>query len=51
MAEVLRVMLEQGKVQADPRTNSLVVLADDEAWARAERIIRGLDLPVPEAGQ
>lgn len=48
MAEMLRVMLEQGKVQADPRTNSLVVLADDEAWARAERIIRGLDLPVPE---
>ena len=48
MAEVLRVMLEQGKVQADPRTNSLVVLADDEAWARAERIIQGLDLPVPE---
>ena len=49
VANVVRVMVESGKVEADDRTNSLVILADDATWARVGEIVAALDLPKPEA--
>lgn len=51
VADVLKVMLDRAKIQADERTNSIVFLADDDAWVRAQGIVAGLDVAVEEPAE